>query len=67
MLLSLPYMPRNYINLNIAAKVIKVLKEFGLIKEFGKVGYFILNNANNNGTAITEFISLYGLNIDNGS
>ncbi len=66
MLFSLPYMPGNYIGLNIAAKIIKILKEFGLIKEFGKVGYFILNNTGNNGTAITEFASLYGLNADNG-
>ena len=65
MLLSMPYIPGNYTGLNIAAKITEILKEFGLIKQLGKVGYFILNNADNNGTAINEFAFLYDLDTDN--
>ena len=66
MLFNMLYIPRNYTGLNIIAKIIKILKEFGLIKQLGKVGYFILNNINNNDTAITEFaFLLYDLDINN--
>ena len=66
MLFSMLYIPGNYTGLNIAAKITEILKDFGLIKQLGKIGYFILDNAGNNGTAITELASLlYDLDTDN--
>ena len=66
MLLSMPHIPGNHTGLNVAAKITEILKEFGLIKQLGKVGYFILDNAGNNGIAIIEFASLlYDLDTNN--
>jgi len=60
-LLNLPHVQGNHTGVNIAAQVEEVLQEFGLVANPSQLGYFTVDNASNNDTALAELAALKGL------
>lgn len=60
-LLNLPHMEGNHTGVNIAAQVTEVLREFGLVTNPRQLGYFTVDNASNNDTALAELSALKGI------
>jgi len=60
-LLNLPHVQGNHTGVNMATHVEEVLQQFGLTPTSTQLGYFTVDNASNNDTALAELASLKGL------
>lgn len=58
LLLAIPKVEGKHTGANISSQVIKVIEDFGI--EAHQVGYFIIDNASNNDTAICELAEHFG-------
>ncbi|EAQ90335.1 hypothetical protein CHGG_02270 [Chaetomium globosum CBS 148.51] len=60
-LLDLPHVEGNHTGVNMAAHVEEVLQQFGITTTSTQLGYFTVDNASNNDTALAELVALKGL------
>jgi hypothetical protein len=60
-LLDLPHVEGNHTGANMAAHIEEVLEQFGLATTSDQLGYFTVDNASNNDTALAELAALKGL------
>lgn len=61
-LLATPEQSDSHSGINIAEEVLKILKEFGLVGTKSRVGWFVLDNASNNDTAMDDLCEKLDLN-----